>query len=64
MVAFSGADDADTCSSWRPASRRKHYVKALEAPYPGIDKQIVGFELINWPRDKWSMGSYYFSAQG
>ncbi len=64
MVAFSGAEDADTCSSWRPASRKKHHVKALQAPYPGIDKQIAGLELMDWPRDEWAQGSYYFPRRG
>jgi len=64
MVAFSGADDADTCASWRRKSRRKKYVEALRAPYPGIDKQILDIEFKDWPREEWTKASYYFPSRG
>jgi monoamine oxidase len=64
MVAFSGANDADTCSSWRSKSRRKKYVQALQDPYPGIDKQILALQLKDWPREKWTQASYYFPRKG
>jgi monoamine oxidase len=64
MVAFSGADDADTCSSWPGKSRRKKYVEALQAPYPGVDKQILDLEFKDWPREKWTKASYYFPRRG
>jgi monoamine oxidase len=60
MVAFSGANDADTCSSWSRKSRRKNYVAALQGPYPGISRQIAGLELMDWPHHEWTKGSYYF----
>jgi len=64
MVAFSGAGDADMCSSWRNRSRRKKYVEALEAPYPGVGKQILDLEFMDWPREKWTKASYYFPRRG
>jgi monoamine oxidase len=64
MVAFSGADDADKCSSWHSKSRRKKYVEALQAPYPGVDRQILDLEFKDWPREKWTKASYYFPRRG
>jgi monoamine oxidase len=64
MVAFSGANDADTCSSWSRKSRRKNYVAALQGPYPGISRQIAGLELMDWPHHEWTKGSYYFPRKG
>jgi monoamine oxidase len=64
MVAFSGAGDADVCSSWPKASQRHRYVEALQAPYPTIDREMDRLQLVDWPAEKWSRGSYYFPRPG
>jgi monoamine oxidase len=60
MVAFSGARHADECGRWRPAVRRAKYLKSLEAPYPLIGREFDDGEFKDWPREPWSLGSYYF----
>ena len=32
----------------------------MEAPYPGIGREIRDDKFMNWPNEKWSRGSYYF----
>lgn len=59
LVAFSGADDAEACIKWA-GNRRKRYVSKMEAPYPGIGREIRKDKFMNWPDEKWSKGSYYF----
>jgi monoamine oxidase len=63
MVAFSGADDASECSSWG-AQQQRNYENQLEAPYPGIGKNMQNFQFKNWPDEPWTMASYYFPQPG
>lgn len=61
MVAFSGAEDADQCSSWSEKERRNKYVEALRHAYPGIGKEIRGrLKFMDWPKEEWAKASYYF----
>jgi monoamine oxidase len=58
LVAFSGANDADTCSAWRARTRRTEYMDALKAPYPGIGRQVRRDRFMDWPT--WTEASYHF----
>jgi len=60
MVAFSGANHANECSSWGARTRRARYVRALKPPYPAIDRQIRADKFMNWPKEPWTLASYYF----
>jgi len=63
MVAFSGADDASTCSSWE-GKRQGNYEIELEPAYPGIGKNMQNFQFKDWPNERWTMASYYFPRPG
>jgi monoamine oxidase len=60
MVAFSGADDARECVGWPRKGKRRRYMSALEAVYPGIQKQLRKDRFMDWPRQEWTKASYYF----
>jgi monoamine oxidase len=60
MVAFSGSDDAERCRRWPAKKRKGRYVAAMKTTYPDIGRQIRGSRFMDWPKEKWSMGSYYF----
>lgn len=59
LVAFSGADDAETRIKWA-GNRRAQYISKMGAPYPGIGREIRKDKFMDWPNEKWSKGSYYF----
>jgi monoamine oxidase len=61
-VAFSGAQDAITCCNW--TQRRKRYLRELAAVYPNILKSSENGEFIDWPKNRWSRGSYSFPKPG
>jgi monoamine oxidase len=60
LVAFSGADDAEQCSKWKARERKRRYASKMQAAYPGIRRQIGKDKFMDWPKEPWSMGSYYF----
>jgi monoamine oxidase len=60
MVAFSGARDSQQCRGWKAATRRRKYVAAMQAVYPGIGEQLTHSRFMNWPSQKWTGASYYF----
>jgi len=62
FVAFSGATDAEKCVTWSKRSRRTKYMRALKAPYPGINHQTRAVRFMNWPQATWTRASYYFPA--
>jgi monoamine oxidase len=64
MVAFSGADTARYNVRWPTAARRRRYAAALDTPYPRIAAEIKRSRFVNWPKDRWSRGSYYFPRLG
>lgn len=64
MVAFSGSDDAGKCAGWTARQRKPNYVRAMEAPYPGLKTQIRGERFMNWLDEDWTKASYYFPRVG
>lgn len=64
MVAFSGANAADECREWRPASRGERYMATLEPVFREIRSSFVRYRFMDWPSDPWSKGSYSFPAPG
>jgi len=64
MVAFSGSDDANECVRWDSGQRKPRYVDAMQAPYPGIGREIRQEKFMNWPDEEWTKASYYFPRLG
>jgi monoamine oxidase len=60
LVSFSGADDALTCRKWS----KKRYLKELGMVYPHLVKTCGKGELVDWPGNKWTKGSYSFPKPG
>jgi monoamine oxidase len=60
MVAFSGGADAMTCRRWS----KGRYLKELRPIYPGFAKKTGKGRLIDWPTNKWTLGSYSFPRPG
>jgi monoamine oxidase len=63
MVGFSGGPSADTCREWG-ARRIDNYLAELQKIYKGIRPQYVRARFMDWPGDRWTMGSYSFPAPG
>jgi monoamine oxidase len=60
LVAFSGADDALRCRKWS----KKRYLKELGMVYPHLVRTCGKGELVDWPENKWTKGSYSFPKPG
>jgi monoamine oxidase len=61
VVAFSGADHADRLVRCRSRLvRDKAYREQLQIPYPGIEKEMTARKFMDWPKEEWTRGSYYF----
>ena len=63
LVAFSGGPSADACREWG-AQRINNYLADLEKVYRGIRTSYVRARFMDWPGDRWTMGSYSFPAPG
>lgn len=63
LVAFSGGPSADACRAWG-ARRIDTYLAELEKIYRGIRPSYVRARFMDWPGDRWTMGSYSFPAPG
>jgi monoamine oxidase len=63
LVGFSGGPSADTCREWG-ARRIDSYLAELEKVYRGIRPAYVRARFMDWPGDRWTMGSYSFPAPG
>jgi monoamine oxidase len=63
LVAFSGGPSADACREWG-AQRINNYLADLEKVYRGIRGSYVRARFMDWPGDRWTMGSYSFPAPG
>jgi monoamine oxidase len=64
MVAFSGANAADTCREWAAASRTENFLADLSRVYKGLRGSFVKARFMDWPSDPWSKASYSFPAPG
>ncbi len=65
LVSFSGATHAQKIVDLpSDQARYRDYLKQLEIVYPGIHKLISAKKFINWPKEKFSRGSYYFPRTG
>jgi len=62
LVAFSGAGDASICGRW--TNRKKEYLKRLSPVYPRIKQHCRKGLFMDWPRNKWTRGSYSFPKPG
>ena len=62
LVAFSGAIDADTCAKW--GNRKRAYLNELAPVYPGLRSASRNGVFMNWPKRKWTRGSYSFPKPG
>jgi monoamine oxidase len=62
LVAFSGATDADTCGRWQ--NRKKTYLNELAPIYPGLRIGSRNGVFMDWPKNKWTRGSYSFPKPG
>jgi monoamine oxidase len=63
LVAFSGADHATTLADAEPPRMRDRlYRDSLSAPYPRLERRMTHHRFMNWPKDRWTRGSYYFPA--
>jgi monoamine oxidase len=63
LVAFSGGPSADECREWG-ARRIDTYLAELQKIYKGIRGSYVRARFMDWPGDRWTMGSYSFPAPG
>ena len=63
MVGFSGGPSADTCREWG-AQRINNYLAELEKVYKGIRGSYTRARFMDWPGDRWTLGSYSFPAPG
>jgi monoamine oxidase len=62
FVAFSGATDAVTCGRWK--NRRAKYLAELAPVYPGLKRRSRNDLFMDWPKNKWTRGSYSFPKPG
>lgn len=62
LVAFSGAKDADTCAQW--VDRKRRYLNKLAPIYPKLKAGSRNGVFMNWPKRKWTRGSYSFPKPG
>jgi monoamine oxidase len=60
LVAFSGADDAMRVRSWS----KKRFLKELGVVYPRLGSSCGKGVMMDWPRNKWTKGSYSFPKPG
>lgn len=61
LVAFSGATHAKKLVRLTArGTRHGACLRQLEIPYPGITDEIVAKKFMDWPKEKFTRGSYYF----
>jgi monoamine oxidase len=63
LVAFSGANDADACRKWPKTQRKRRFLHALRELYPTLAPEVGRTCFMNWPKEQWSWGSYYFARR-
>src|SRR5687767_3516470 len=63
LVAFSGGPSADACREWG-AKRIDTYLAELQKIYRGVRGSYVRARFMDWPGDRWTMGSYSFPGPG
>ncbi len=63
LVAFSGGPSADACREWG-ARRIDTYLTELQKIYRGLRGSYVRGRFMDWPAERWTMGSYSFPAPG
>jgi len=62
FVAFSGANDAATCRGSK--NRKQRYLNQLKPVYPGLKTGSRNGLFMDWPKNKWTLGSYSFPKPG
>lgn len=62
LVAFSGSKDAETCRRWQ--NRRRTYLRELLPVYPKLPVGSGKAVFMDWPSNKWTLGSYSFPKPG
>jgi monoamine oxidase len=64
MVAFSGADHAESLSQLTDHDALASVIASLERVYKKAADNPVGFEFVNWPKQAWAKASYSFPDCG
>ncbi len=64
LTAYAGGPMADQAMAWSPEERQAKYLEILDQLYPGIEKQLVKSNFVNWHNDPLARGSYSFPAPG
>jgi len=64
LTAYAGGPMADQAMAWSVEERQERYLDVLEQLYPGISRQLVTSQFVNWHNDPLARGSYSFPAPG
>ncbi|MFN0055701.1 MAG: flavin monoamine oxidase family protein, partial [Planctomycetales bacterium] len=64
LTVYGGGPTAKQASDWPDPDRQPNYLAALKALYPRIAANFLAGKFINWPQDRWALGSYSFPAPG
>ena len=62
LVAFSGSDDAAICRSWK--NKHRMYLQSLSSIYQDVRTASSNGLFMDWPGQKWTLGSYSFPKPG
>ena len=64
LVAFSGAQHAESLSALDEPTAHTEIVGGLEQVYKNTAKKVRNFKFMNWPKEKWALASYSFPRSG
>jgi monoamine oxidase len=64
LTAYAGGTMSDLVTAWSIEERQVKYLDTLDQLYPGIARQFVKADFINWHNDPLARGSYSFPAPG
>jgi monoamine oxidase len=64
LTAYAGGPTADLAMAWSVEERQAKYLDVLDQLYPGMARQLVKADFINWQNDPFARGSYSFPAPG
>ena len=64
LVAFSGAQHAESLSALDEPTAQTAIVGGLEQVYKNTAKKVRNFKFMNWPREEWALASYSFPKSG
>jgi monoamine oxidase len=64
LTAFSGGPQAEACLGLAKEQTNARYASEFERIYPGFGEQFISARLMDWPRQRETMGGYSFPAPG